>query len=143
MIQSPVLEFDMDRFPLVVLDLTQAFTNYDFKILEHTMQPVIEGDRPFGVALRTGGLPMPELALLKRLSAWTKRNRELVSRHAVGTALCLQSPLMRGALTFVNRVSPPPTPRKVFTDWEAAQVWVVARLAEAGHQVPDKNAAAG
>jgi len=121
---------------MLVFAFRESFTMDDQLAFEDVMDSLMVDDNLFVVAVRAQRMPMPSLPVLRRLANWNRANKPRVIEHAIGTALFLPSPLLRGALGFINRLSPPPTPQALLATWEETELWAIERLAERGLEVP-------
>ena len=67
----------------------------------------------------------------RRITEWlAEPELERLSPHAVGIAVLFRSTLIRGALTAVNWVKPPPAPVKAFGSVADAAPWLRDRIGE-------------
>lgn len=80
---------------------------------------------------------LPNAMVRKELADWSKKFDMLMKRYTVGSAIVVTSPLVRGGLTALFWLAPPPYPQQaVATLTEAVDV-VRGYYAAAGHAVPE------
>ena len=133
-----MLEVDDSRFPLLVMSFSGSFGTNEVAGFEAEMEKQIARQLPYGILISSTKLPMPELNVIRRLGDWTRDNSDDVARYALCTGIHLPSALLRGAISFLNSISPPPSPQRVFRDIDAAEAWVIEHLAGAGVSVPSR-----
>ena len=71
----------------------------------------------------------------RRLVAWFDSVWNIAREYNVASAILLQSAAVRGALTAVFWMKPPPTPSKSFGSLVEAAPWLRERMQEAGIEV--------
>jgi len=64
----------------------------------------------------------------KRMSDHVNANRELLKRWHVAAAIVSSSAMVRGVVTAVNWLSPPPFPQRQFATREEAEAWLRGML---------------
>lgn len=74
----------------------------------------------------------------KMQSDWIAEHAALLARVSLGTAFVVPSALIRGALTAIFWVHPPPHPHTVLGAFDEALDWALARLDEAGIRRPPR-----
>lgn len=124
-----------ERFPLLIIGFSGTFGLDEVAGFERAVGGRLVAQERFGMAIHCSEMPMPKVAVLKRLADWTRAQSQY-AQFMVGSALYLPSPLHRGAIGFLNRLAPPPAPQQMCSNWEEALGWVLERLALAGIDVP-------
>lgn len=132
-----MLEFEVDRFPLVVARMTGRLTGEDCDRHDAVLGELLERRQPFGLVVTAGDMPVPALPLVQRMGRWTQSHAEALARYNLCRGLYVPSPVVRGALSFVVRYSPTPPPSETFTSYGQAVDWVVGILRNRGLRVPD------
>jgi len=125
-----VIEIDESEFPLVLVHFRNGVGQDDWDAYVSMSQRHFDAGERFGLALRTTNLSMPPIRLLKDIGKWVNVNGETMGRHMVCTSLCIPSPLIRGAIKFINHVAPPPVEQALFSDWDEALSWAHKRIRE-------------
>ena len=123
------ITLDVTRFPLVITTATGLLTDAAYKtyLLEFRAATL---DRRQTYAHVYDASSVEKMASTQRsLQAdYIVAHREQIARYNKGTAFVLHSPLVRGLLTAVQWMSPPPYPYTIVASREQAITWCVARL---------------
>lgn len=122
-----MLQIRTDQLPVIVMVFEGALTNQDLDAYEEAMAGFFAGER-FSLVLTTVDVPLPSVPWLRRLSGWLRDNRDTITAKCAGVGMHLESPMLRGALTFVNKLAPPPAPQGVFATLEETEAWARAQL---------------
>jgi hypothetical protein len=132
-----VLQVDTSRFPIVVMTVSGRVTPAD---LQHMMDRydalLAEGERYFNVVIQEAGADGFDAVQRKQIADWQRSREARVKEVNVGSAIVLTSALMRGALTALEWLAPPPTPQRSFSTREEAMEWARASLRQAGIEPP-------
>lgn len=131
------LHVDTSRFPIVVMTVSGRVTSSD---LEHMMVRydalLAKGERYFNVVIQEAGADGFDAVQRKLIADWQRAQEARVKKVNVGSAIVLTSAMMRGALTALQWLAPPPTPQRSFSTREEAMEWARASLREAGIELP-------
>ena len=121
------IEFDITRYPLVIMRAGASYTQADWNQLMNRMTEVIHMG-PFGLINDTRESPMPD-ALQRRSIAqmYTEYDAD-VRKNFLASGIVGSSSLVNGVLTALNWLKPPPHPVKVFLSTAAAEEWVLSRF---------------
>lgn len=124
------IDVDESRWPLVVIRWPAgAISDADIDaFLEASMAQLARGER-FGSlhdGVRASGLDGKQR---KRMSDHVNRNRGLLERWHVAAAIVASSAVVRGMITAINWVSPPPFPQRQFATRAEAEAWLLGVLA--------------
>lgn len=131
-----MLDIEKTRFPFIKVTLRGAMTTEVTDEWQAMVEGLFAENKRFGVAYDFIEVPMPEVAILKRLAAWSKSQYDNASKLIVCSGIHIESPVLRGALKFMNALAPSPSPQAVFSTIEDTDAWVVEQLAGAGVAVP-------
>jgi hypothetical protein len=82
-----------------------------------------------------------DAAQRKRFAAHVDRNRNGLTKWCVAAAIVASSPIVRGIVTAVNWMSPPPMPQRVFAKRDDAVAWLASELRVHGLEIPPARAA--
>lgn len=144
------IHLDRSRYPLVVLHASAQYTQADWDVMMAGMIELINTG-PFGLINDTRGGRMPD-ALQRRSIAQMYADHEAeVRRNFLASGIVGSSTIVKGVLTALNWLKPPPHPVKVFTSTGAAEAWVLgqfsaemnALVAKATHELGGMRAARG
>lgn len=127
-----MIEFRDARLPLVQVEIRENFTAEDWSVFRNTIQGYFDDRRTFALSANVLDIPLPDVSLLKTVAVWMKEKDANYRAFAVAVGLTIQSPVVRGALGFVQRIAPPPFEQKVFNDHAENEAWVLERLKAAG-----------
>jgi hypothetical protein len=131
-----MLEIDDTRSPLIFLEFRGQLTMADVEAYEDYWAKKFAAGGMTGSVVRAIDVPMPAVAVLKRLAMWVEDNKVVLPQRSIGTAMCLESAVLRGAVRFINTLAPSPAPQAVFSTWDEAVAWTSERLVAVGETVP-------
>lgn len=117
--------------PIVIMALPGPVTDAALaSVYEERVLPLLDGKEPLVLHLDT--LPGGTLSASQRrfISDFFSRHRDALSRQVVCCAVVAPNSLLRGILTAVNWLAPPPFLQKPFTDRTEAALWIQATFQE-------------
>ena len=131
------LEIDDSRWPLVVVSwLGTTVTASEIDRFLQKGDEHLARREPY-VALHDGvratGI---DAAQRKRLAAHVDANRAALAKYCVAAAIVASSPIVRGIVTAVNWMSPPPMSQRVFGTRANAESWLRELLRARGVSLP-------
>jgi hypothetical protein len=129
-----VLVTRTERFPLVEFEFRDCFDVAEIDSYTQVMDGFFAGKQRFACIVLADDLPMPSVAALKHMGAWVKEHGAPMVAYNLGTALVLESAVLRGALRFVNSIAPAPSPQAVVSRYAEAEAWAIARLRADGQK---------
>jgi hypothetical protein len=129
-----VLVTRTERFPLVEFEFRDNFDVAEIDSYAAVMDGYFAGKQRFVCIVLADNLPMPSVTALKHMSAWVKRSDVSLAAYNLGTALVLDSAVLRGAVRFVNSLAPPASPQTVVSRYAEAEAWAIAQLHADGQQ---------
>lgn len=123
------IHIDESRWPLVVIEWPAGtITDADIEdFLRRSTAQLARGER-FGSlhdGVRASGLDSKQR---KRMSEHVNLSRALLRRWHVAAAIVADSAMVRGMITAINWVSPPPFPQKQFATRAEAESWLLGML---------------
>jgi predicted DNA repair protein MutK len=121
---------------MLAFEFRQKFGQPTFDAYSEAMDRVFSEGKVVGIVMHTVDLGMPELSALKQLGTWMSTHQEATREHVVGIGIHLTSPMLRGALSFVNTLAPSVVPQEVFKTRTEAEAWIVELLEGRGLSVP-------
>ena len=121
------IEFDITRYPLVVMRAGASYTQADWNQLMKRMIEVIQMG-PFGLINDTRESPMPDALQRRSIAQMYTEYDANVRKNFLASGIVGSSNLVSGVLTALNWLKPPPHPVKVFLSTAAAEEWVLSRF---------------
>lgn len=125
-----------ERQPLLICEFEGKFTHDDAGDYERALSSIFRPGVSVGLAVTCTDVPFPEVAVLRRLGGWLRRNKANLAQHLVCTGIQVESAFLRGTMAFLDRVAPPPQAQRMFESRDEAIAWVIGQLGEAGLDVP-------
>lgn len=124
------IEVDESRWPLVVIRWPSGSVTDDDveEFLRLSKTHLLRGQRFASLhdGVRASGLDSKQR---RRMSEHVNDSRRLLERWHVAAAIVSPSALVRGIVTAVNWVSPPPFPQRQFATRAEAEAWILGALA--------------
>ena len=131
-------QIDDRYFPLVVNIIPERIHAEHLPAFFAKSQAVLLRRQPYVTITDTSACrEMPNATVRKELADWSKKFDALMKRYTVGSAIVITSPLVRGGLTALFWLAPPPYPQQVVATLAEAVDVVRGYYAAAGHPVPD------
>lgn len=131
------LRFDVSMWPLVLITMPPVTTPADIDYMQDCYEHV------FGAATRhalivdsTTIIRVPDATLRRQMKAFEDSRRPIIARKNIGSAIIIQSAIVRGAYTALRWISPQPAPNKAFATIEEAARWCVQAIEDDGQIVP-------
>ncbi len=134
------LELNLSRWPVIEVTNPKTFANHEWDELINQIVRVLKCDLPFAMIndVRVG--PPPSAQQRKAISTMYQENITLVKKNWLGTAVITSSSLVKGAVTALNWLMPPPHPVKVCASYQEGEQWA---FAQAGVPVFDSRSKEG
>lgn len=126
---------DDSRAPLIIQEFRGALSLDDVRLFADFWAARFANGERTGAVVGAKDVPMPSLATLKQLAAWVDDNRSQLQACSVGFGMCIDSAVVRGAVRFINTLTPPPIPQAVFATQAEAIAWVTERLEQEGVRI--------
>ena len=79
---------------------------------------------------------VPQATMRRQLKEFEDSKRPIIREKNIGSAIIIQSAVVRGAYTALRWISPQPAPNKAFSSMEAAARWCVEGIESDGQVVP-------
>lgn len=133
------IELRVDLFPLVVTSLNGHISDAHYEAYFADFERVVAQKRSFASMVDTTRLEsVPSAAQRKRIAdvqaGWMARHG---ADMGVGVALIVQNSLVRGAMTALHWLMPPPVPTQAFASEAQAIEYLVGCLEKRGVVVTD------
>jgi hypothetical protein len=132
------LTLSTEHWPIVVTTLTNGATDQDYDAYFAAFgSKVLNRRQKFTSLVDVSGVSEPPTAAQrKKIADWQKAEVEIGTRYNVGIAMIFTSRVVRGALTALHWLFPPPTITVTFGTRLEAYDWCIERLDETGVPVP-------
>jgi hypothetical protein len=79
---------------------------------------------------------VPDASMRRQMKAFEDSRRQIIREKNIGSAIVIQSALIRGAYTALRWISPQPAPNRAFPNLREAAEWCVQGIEEDGQVVP-------
>lgn len=132
------LKLSTEYWPVVITTLQDGATDDDYdRYFADFRTNVLERRQRFASLVDASGVHVPPTAAQrKKIADWEKAESERGSRYNVGIAMVFTSRVVRGGLTALHWLFPPPTPTVTFGTRAEALVWCIEQLDDAGVDIP-------
>jgi hypothetical protein len=132
------LSLSTEHWPIVVTTLGNGATDADYDVyFAEFRAKVLNRRQKFTSLVDVSGVTeAPSAAQRKKIADWQKAEEEVGSRYNVGIAMIFTSRVVRGALTALHWLFPPPTVTVTFGTRLEAYEWCIERLEETGVPIP-------
>jgi hypothetical protein len=128
---------DDSSFPLVVSRFPSTWDEQELDAYFAAFVRLHAREKPFlhisDVSLAEN---MSKAGMRKKAADFMATERERSARLCKGAVQVAPSTLLRGAITAIQWVTPPPYPHAVVATWGEALTWVKARAQDAGLKLP-------
>jgi hypothetical protein len=128
-----------DRFfPLVVNTLPERIRPEDLPQFFAKSERVLQRREPYvTISDVRATKEIPNATVRKALADWSKQIEPLMKQYTVGSAIVITSPLVRGGLTALFWLAPPPYPQQVVGAMGEAVAAVSRYYTGSGRPLPD------
>ncbi len=125
-------------FPLVVNTIPERIQAEHLPAFFAKTEAILRRRQPYvTISDVTACRELPNAMVRKALADWSKEFDPLMKQYSAGSAIVITSPLVRGGLTALFWLAPPPYPQQVVATLNEA-VDVVSRYYTAdGHALPE------
>jgi hypothetical protein len=79
---------------------------------------------------------VPDATLRRRMKVFEDSRRPVIREKNIGSAIIIQSAVVRGGYTALRWISPQPAPNRAFPNMREAAEWCVQGIEEDGQIVP-------
>lgn len=129
---------DDRHFPLVVNIIPERIRAEHLPAFFAKSEAILRRGQPYVTITDASACrELPNAMVRKELAEWSKKFDPLMKRYTVGSAIVITSPLVRGGLTALFWLAPPPYPQQVVATVTEAIDVVRGYYAAAGHAVPE------
>lgn len=131
------LVFDVSMWPMVVINMPPAMVDDDIAYMRECYEHVFAAPSRHALIVDTTRVVhVPQATMRRQLKEFEDSNRPIIREKNIGSAIVIQSALVRGAYTALRWISPQPAPNKAFSSLEAAARWCVEGIEADGQVVP-------
>jgi len=124
-------EVDDSHWPVLRVTFTGSPDDTQFEAYLQVLEGMYERHCPVALLLDGTGIERLPPACLRRQASFLREKAELIRTYNVGTALVINSSLLRALLRTLLALAPMPCEFRVFPDAVQGLVWCRARVAVA------------
>jgi hypothetical protein len=124
------LELSTEQWPLAITTLGNGVKDADYVAYFARFEAMVlaRGHRFASLVDGSSATEAPTPAQRKMIAEWQQRQLALGSALNVGVAMVLPSRVVRGALTALHWLFPPPTPTVALATFDEGYEWCIGRL---------------
>lgn len=123
--------------PLIVTVMPARFTDAEITAFLARHEALLARGRRYCTITDLSQIAgLPEATTRRRIADWQQKVESTMRKWTVGTAIVAPSNLLRGAMTALNWLSPPPYPQEIVADRAAAITALEGIYARAKEPVP-------
>jgi hypothetical protein len=127
---------DDSSFPLIVSRFPASWDEAELQAYFAAFVALHGRERPFvHISDISQAESMSKAGMRRKATDFMAAERERSARLCKGAVQVAPSTLLRGAITAIQWITPPPYPHAVVATWAEALVWVKARAKDAGLQI--------
>ncbi len=127
-----------DQFPLVIIEFASSYSDDDLMVGCAENATLLRRGEPFVTIRDLRSLQMvPSSAQRRYFATWEREHRELIQRNCLGIANVSESRILRGVMTAIGWLTPPPTPEVMVPTIESALRWGGELFGAEGLPIPD------
>lgn len=131
------LRFDVSMWPLTVITMPPVMTVADIEYMQECYELVFAAPKRHALIVDTTTLVrVPDATHRRRMKAFEDSRRQIIREKNIGSAIIIQSAVVRGAYTALRWISPQPAPNRAFPSVREAAEWCVQGIEEDGQIVP-------
>lgn len=132
---------DLSRFPLVITTISGRLSLADADLIISEQYAILRRGLPHvNLFDATQATERPDAIVRRRLGEFTGRSAFLSKRSALGSALVIPNPVLRGVVTSIHWIGRPLVPTKHFADVGGGLAWCLAELRKVGLDIPSGGA---
>jgi hypothetical protein len=136
-VTDPKIIVDTSRFPLIVERFRKGVTDHDVDSMIRQFELLFHGGRRYALLVYCDpDAVVMSAAQRKRVSQWYRDCTEQVQRINVATAVVLESPLVRGAMTALNWLVEPVVQQKNVPNVREGLMYCIGALEAAKLTIP-------
>ena len=131
------LRFDVSMWPLAVITMPPVLTAADIEHMLACYELVFAAPTRHALIVDTTTIVrVPDATLRRQMKAFEDSRRPVIREKNIGSAIIIQSAVVRGGFTALRWISPQPAPNRAFPNLREAAEWCVRGIEEDGQVVP-------
>jgi len=131
------LKFDVSLWPLSLMTMPPILTVADIAYMQECYELVFSAPMRHALIVDTTTLDgVPDATLRRQMKAFEDSRRLVIRQKNIGSAIIIQSAVVRGAYTALRWISPQPAPNRAFPNLREAAAWCVRGIEQDGQIVP-------
>ena len=131
------LQFDVSKWPLAVITMPPVLTVADIEYMQACYELVFAAPTRHALIVDTTTIVrVPEATLRRQMKAFEDSRRPIIRKKNIGSAIIIQSAVVRGGYTALRWISPQPAPNRAFPTLREAAEWCVHGIEADGQIVP-------
>jgi hypothetical protein len=119
--------FDESRFPLVIAAFGEVPTSEEFETFLARLDALLARGRHAVILDASRASPLPA-GLRRRQAEWNAKRTLTVIRRSAGVAFVVTNPLIRGIVTAINWLHPPPYRFTIVATLAEGEAWCSSQL---------------
>ncbi len=129
---------DLEAFPLIVSRFPERWDESELQTYFDAFVAVHDREKPFvHISDISQAENMSKAGMRKKAADFMVTERARSARLCRGSVQVASSTLLRGAITAIQWITPPPYPHAVVGTWDEAVAWVMERAKTEGMRVSD------
>lgn len=118
------VEVSLSDWPVVVVSFRPGKLHEDIPALLDQFDQILQRETPYATALDTSNISgVPDARARQAIAHWLRDRLPVLRRWNRGDAIYMPSSLLRGALTAIDWLTPPPSPRHYASSMADARAW--------------------
>jgi len=131
------LRFDVSIWPLAVITMPPVLTEADIHYMQACYELVFAAPTRHALVVDTTTIVrVPDATLRRQMKSFEDGRRTIIREKNIGSAIIIQSALVRGGYTALRWISPQPAPNRAFPNMREAAEWCVQGIEADGQIVP-------
>lgn len=131
------LRFNVSMWPLAVITMPPVMTVADIEYMQVCYEDVFAAPTRHALIVdATTIVRVPDATMRRQMKVFEDSRRPIIREKNIGSAIIIQSALVRGAYTALRWISPQPAPNRAFPTLREAAEWCVQGIEEDGQIVP-------
>jgi hypothetical protein len=128
---------DVSIWPLAEISMPPVMTEADIRYMQDCYEQVFAAPTRHALIVDTTTfVRVPDATQRKQMKAFEDSRRQIIREKNIGSAIIIQSAVVRGAYTALRWISPQPAPNRAFPNLREAAGWCVQGIEADGQIVP-------
>lgn len=131
------VDISLTRSPIVVVTFTPGQLGEDIPVLLTQLELLLRKDAPYSSVFDVSRVVgVPDAKTRQLTATWIKERQARLKRLNKGDAIYVPSSLLRGALTAIDWLAPPPSPRHYPASVAEGVAWCRQQLGASAGATP-------